>query len=416
MDKIQKNIHSRVTFQFMSLNFTYYYLKTTLGTFLILFISLLIKPGLAQEITENRVILANQTTELNREITSRLNTQSNLSLRERLSAIKKSRILLQSQPPHNQVQPETFNNSFSEDYFSTREEPKSHLDITLENEINVLQPPTSETIGEIETLESREDVDKLREQLLIEPIITPREQISINRPTQKAFPSSTAGTPSGYGASSGLVYLGVGVLFPLDAESDGFIDGSYSAGFGLGNPFNSVGLEVNINFSSAGGDFLKGGEFDVGTSGYMGLKLHKYFADGTAIAVGWANPLKWGESSSNKDTVYAVVTKAFPLQPNNPHHQLPLTISVGVGNGGFRSLGARAADENNVNIFGSVGLRVLPQVSLVSSWTGNRLNVGSSIVPFKNIPLVINGIFTDITRNFDTGLGFSLSAGYSFRF
>jgi hypothetical protein len=55
-------------------------------------------------------------------------------------------------------------------------------------------------------------------------------------------------------------------------------------------------------------------------------------------------------------------------------------------------------------------------MSLVSSLTGNRLNMGASFAPFPDTPIVINTIFTDITSNFATGLGFTLSAGYSFRF
>ncbi|MEA5581665.1 hypothetical protein VB620_09970 [Nodularia harveyana UHCC-0300] len=415
MDKIQKKTYISGNLKFINLNYICWSLQTTLATFIMLLLSLLIKPVLAGEIADN------QPTQLNLE-----NPPSTLSLRERLLEAKKNQVLPEIQPNSHKgfpvkIQPETFDNSFSEE----NPEPElSNVSETKERLIQQLlsQPKTNldsssqePTIREIESSESVEESDKVLEQLLISPIIT-REQQLIKRRGPKAFPGSTAGTPSGYGASAGQFYVGVGVLFPLDEDSDGYLDGSYGAGFGLGNPYKSVGLEVNVNFSSSGGDFLKGGEFDVGSSGYLGLKLHKYFSDGTAMAVGWSNALKWGESSGNKDTIYGVVTKAFPLQPNNPNHKLPLTISVGIGNGGFRSLDTRETDENDVNIFGSVGLRVLPQISLVSSWTGNRLNVGSSIAPFKNLPLIINGIFTDVTSNFDTGLGFSLSAGYSFRF
>ncbi|MBE9200815.1 MULTISPECIES: hypothetical protein [unclassified Nodularia (in: cyanobacteria)] len=443
MDKIQKKIHSCDNLNFINLNYVCWNLRTALATFMILLISLLIKPVLAGDIAEKRIILENQPTQLNakpspqKSKASPLNAQSNISLRERLLAFKTNQILAESirKSFTVQVQPETFGNSFSGDNLllesesglETKDtlvqdllaEQKINHDLQLEDQTNVLQPKQPQTIGEIDSSAPVDDnfgnPDKIRQELFIDPIIN-RQQALIKPQAPKAWPGSTAGTPSGYGASAGQVYIGVGVVFPLDEDSDASVDGSYSAGFGLGDPFKFVGLEINANFTSAGGDFLKGGEFDVGTSGYMGLKLHKYFADGTAVAVGWSNAVKWGESSSNKDTVYGVVTKAFPLQPNNSNNQLPLTISVGVGNGGFRSLGARETDENDVNVFGSVGLRVIPQLSLVSSWTGNRLNIGTSIAPFKNVPLIINGIFTDVTRNFDTGLGLSLSAGYSFQF
>ncbi|HYW19425.1 MAG TPA: hypothetical protein VE956_08955 [Nodularia sp. (in: cyanobacteria)] len=455
MNKIQKIIPSRETFQFISINHVCWKLRKKLPTFIILLISLIIRPVLAADIADNNVILENKKTQLNAEVSpeksrvSPFNFQSNLSLRQRLLASKKNQLLDKLRPSITksftvQIQPETLSNSFSVESENVLERKdgisQQLLAEPLQDKTKLLQPKQPQIIGQIDSPapvdgnfgdinklrqqllmnptpvdDTLGDMNKIRQELFIDPIIT-RQKPLTKRQTPKALPGSSAGTPSGYGASAGQVYIGVGLVFPLEDDSDGFVDGSYSVGFGLGDPVKFVGLEVNANFTSAGGDALKGGEFDVGTSGYMGLKLHKYFADGTAVAVGWSNPLKWGESSNNKDTIYGVVTKAFALLPNNPNHKLPLTISVGVGNGGFRSLEAREANENNVNIFGSLGLRILPQASLVSSWTGNRLNIGTSIIPFKNTPFIINGIFTDVTRNFDTGLGLSLSAGYSFKF
>lgn len=96
---------------------------------------------------------------------------------------------------------------------------------------------------------------------------------------------------------------------------------------------------------------------------------------------------------------------------------MPLTVSLGLGSGDFRSLGAyKNLRDNPPNVFGSVGLRVIPQASLVGSWTGNALNMGASFAPFPNSPLVINTIFTDLTGSFSNGLGFSLTAGYSLQF
>ncbi|KAB8321104.1 hypothetical protein SD81_006300 [Tolypothrix campylonemoides VB511288] len=243
------------------------------------------------------------------------------------------------------------------------------------------------------------EINKLRQQLLIDPIIIK------GRPVGRSAPASSAGTPTAYGASWGQAYVGVGGYLPFDGDD---IDGSLSVGFGLGDAVRSIGAEVNVNVTSLGGQ-----NFDFAGSGGIGVKLHKYFDDGTAVAVGWSNPVKWGEVNNAKDTFYGVVTKSFYLQPNN---QLPLTVSLGVGSGSFRSKGAIEAGENSVNFFGSVGLRVAPEVSVVSSWTGNSLNVGGSFTPLRTTPLVINAIFTDVTNNLDRGTGLSLSAGYIFQF
>lgn len=247
------------------------------------------------------------------------------------------------------------------------------------------------------------EVNKLRQQLLIEPITTLKEPLTV-------APASSAGTPTGYGASWGQAFIGGGVYFPLDKGS---VDGSLIFGFGVGDAVESVGLEFDFNVISVGGQSFGG---DFGESGAIGLKLHKYFTDGTAVAVGWYNPIKWGDAGNDKETFYGVVTKAFDLQPNNEGNKLPLTLSVGIGTGDFSSIGALRRGDNSVNVFGSVGLRVASQVSLVSSWTGNALNVGASFTPFRKTPLVINTIFTDVTSNFDNGLGFAVNAGYIFEF
>ncbi|BAY93939.1 hypothetical protein IQ278_22380 [Tolypothrix sp. LEGE 11397] len=250
------------------------------------------------------------------------------------------------------------------------------------------------------------EANRLRQELLVEPLV------EIPRARLGGAPASSAGTPTAYGASWGQAFIGGGIYIPLD---QGKTDGSLALGFGLGDAVKSVGLEVDLNIISVGGQNTNFGDF--GESGGIGFKLHKYFADGTAVAVGWSNPISWGDANQAKDTIYGVVTKAFYLQPNNLNNQMPLTVSLGLGSGDFRSLGAyKNLRDNPPNVFGSVGLRVIPQASLVGSWTGNALNMGASFAPFPNSPLVINTIFTDLTGSFSNGLGFSLTAGYSLQF
>lgn len=245
------------------------------------------------------------------------------------------------------------------------------------------------------------ETNRLRQELLIDPIV-------IERGIIQAAPASSAGTPTGYGASWRQAYVGVGGYIPFDG---GRVDGSAGLGFGLGDALKSIAAEIGINFTSIGGQ-----NFDFGQSGGVGIKIHKYFSDGTAVAVGWSNPIKWGEVDNAKDTFYGVVTKSIYLQPKNSNNQMPLTVSVGLGTGSFRSKGAIEADTNSVNVFGSVGLRVTSNASIVSSWTGNSLNVGGSFTPLRRTPVVLNAIFTDVTNNLDQGTGLSLSAGYVFQF
>jgi hypothetical protein len=265
--------------------------------------------------------------------------------------------------------------------------------ITLQKQPQLIaQTDSSEATGD-----TFGDINKLRQDLLIDPIV-------IEKPSKSA-PGSSAGTPTAYGAGEGQGYVGAGLYLPLDK---GRSDGSLSVGVGSGDPVKSVAIEVS-------GDITSIGTQDFGDSGQIGLKLHKYFEDGTAVAVGWANAIKWGDSKTAPDTVYGVVTKAFDLQPN-AKNRLPLTVSLGVGTGSFRSEGDVTNNKQGVNLFGSLGLRVIPSTSIVTSWTGNTLNAGASIAPFKTAPIVVNAVFTDLTNTFNNGVGFSLSSGYSFEF
>jgi hypothetical protein len=265
--------------------------------------------------------------------------------------------------------------------------------ITLERQSQLTaQVGSSEATGD-----TFGDINKLRQDLLIDPLV-------IEKPSKSA-PGSSAGTPTAYGAGEGQGYVGAGLYIPLDK---GRSDGSLSIGVGSGDPVKSVAIEVSADITSIGTQ-------DFGDSGQIGLKLHKYFEDGTAVALGWSNAIKWGDSKTAPDTIYGVATKAFDLQPN-AKNKLPLTVSLGVGTGSFRSEGDVTNNKQGVNVFGSLGLRVIPEASVVASWTGNTLNAGASFAPFKTAPIVINAVFTDLTNTFNNGIGLSLSSGYSFEF
>lgn len=384
-----------------------YNLRVSSLTIVLLLTSFLVKPSVAADHVEKNVPLEKQPTLLNADEkpeNSLASQKSNQIIGDGFTIKTKPEKVHNSSSSLDNLTKDTVIQQLSAAQTDSSLQPQTIQEAKNPKVIAQIDSstPAGDTFG---------DIEQIRQELLIDPILIAPGSL-IGEPP-KASPGSTAGTPSGYGAGSGQAYIGVGLFFPLE---EGNVDASLSTGFGLGNPFKFVGLEVNINFTSAGGTLAGGGSFDVGDSGYLGFKLHKSFRDGTAVAVGWSNPVKWGESSDNEDTFYGVITRAFPLQPQNPNHKLPLTISLGVGTGSFRSTGAIEADENTANFFGSLGLRVIPQASLVSSWTGRSINVGSSIAPFRSLPLVINALLTDVAGNTDNGLGFSLSGGYSFQF
>ena len=233
--------------------------------------------------------------------------------------------------------------------------------------------------------------------------LTPLVDTRRPRPT----PGTTFGTPTGYGANWRQAFVGGSGI--LDFGGDGRTDGSFSVGAGFGDSVNTLGAEVSMSVTSvSAGDF--------GDSGSFGLKLHKIIpnTNGLGLAIGWSNALDWGDPTDAPETIYGVASKTFALRPNNAN-RLPLSVSLGMGTGGFRSTGAIAAGDNDPNVFGSLGVVLIPQISLATSWTGSQWNLGMGVAPFR-IPLTFSLGFTDVTDNTVSGPGFNINAGYSISF
>lgn len=308
MKKIPKIFKGSDTSQFISVN----YADLNFGAIVIAFLLLLTAISSNSAVAADNVVSENQEFQLSASqslkpsfMVSKLNSQQNISLRQRFSASKKSNTVAESEAGRIRdgftanVKSGTFSNSFSVDSFllKSKESLKANgnlekqlfasqilnADLHLKEQTNVLKQKQPKLFVQTDSSEILGDTfgetNKLRQELLIDPILTLGEP-------PKAAPGSTAGTPSAYGASFGQAYIGGGLLFPLDEDR---VDGSLSVGFGLGDAAKSVGLEVNANITSVGG----GDSFDFGDSGGIGFKLHRYLGDGTAVAVGWSNPIKW---------------------------------------------------------------------------------------------------------------------------
>lgn len=239
--------------------------------------------------------------------------------------------------------------------------------------------------------------EELRQQLLIDPNFVPD--------TPRSSPASSFGVPSGYGADWGDAFIGLSGV--TEGRTDDKADGSISLGMGFGDAVDNIGVELSVGIISLDG---------FGDDGSVGVKLHKVFpgADNLGVAVGWSNGLTWGDADNAEDTFYGVMTQQFVLRPDRDN-VLPLTVSAGIGTGAFRSTGAIDAGTNDPNLFGGFGLQVIPELSVVSGWTGSALGLGLSTAPFE-FPLVITAGVTDITDNTRSGARFNASVGYSFGF
>jgi hypothetical protein len=264
---------------------------------------------------------------------------------------------------------------------------------------------------------SQIDADKLRQDLLIQPLVK-------IVPAKRTYsPSLTFATPSAFGANWGDVFLGASAATQGKARSQP--DGSISMGFGLGDARKLIGLELGYNIGSIK-KFAYNGTFD--------LKVHRVvyvpnlnqdnpqkevatgwdsLKDNTTIAVagGWKSFAQHVKLESVRpSSAYGVVTSYSLLKPNNPVNTMPISVSVGAGGGDFRK------GDASTGVFAGVGAQVHPQIGVGMGWSGVGFNLGASFVPVPTIPLTVNAIGADLTDTSVGGTVFVLTVVYGFNF
>ena len=245
---------------------------------------------------------------------------------------------------------------------------------------------------------SQIDADKLRQDLLVDPLVKVI-------PAKRTYsPSLTFATPSAFGATWGDVFIGASAATAGKARTQP--DGSISMGFGLGDARKLIGLELGYNIGSIK-NFGYNGTFDLKANRIVYAKGNTQIA----AAAGWksfAQHVKW--ESVRPSGVYGVVTSYTLLKPNDTVNKMPISFSVGAGGGDFRTGNA------STGVFAGVGVQVHPQIGVGMGWSGVGFNVGASFVPIPTIPLTVNAVVADLTDTSQGGTVFVLSVGYGFNF
>lgn len=253
------------------------------------------------------------------------------------------------------------------------------------------QPPASQPAAS-----NQQELQALQKQFTL-----PEPRVE-ERPVPRALglPGSSVGSPSAFGADWGDVFAGFS--FQERTRFTDKADGAVVAGFGIGDARKLLGLEVAVTvFDLVDDTFQDGG---------ISFKLHHDFGDGLAVAAGVENAIIWGGLDTNS-SAYGVVSKVFRFKDATQLFST-LTVNLGLGGGRFRSEDDVFDGDDSINVFGSAGLRVIEPVSVIADWTGQDLNLGVSIVPFRNIPLTITPAIADVTSNAGDGARFVLSIGY----
>ena len=225
----------------------------------------------------------------------------------------------------------------------------------------------------------------------------------------RGAPGFTMANPYGFGADGGSGYVGVGFT-PNSRNGANFDeddpDGVIGFGFGVGNARKNVGFELNYTMAGFGENR------DFGTGGFS-AKLHRTIATGWGVAVGWNGFLNFGDDNDFQDSLYLTTTKIFSTRQNLNSAFSRVAVTLGVGNGQFRTENAIEDDEENFNVFGSLAFRIARPISGVVEWTGQDLAVGTSISPFKSVPVTFNLGVRDIVGAGD-GARFVLGVGAGF--
>lgn len=217
-------------------------------------------------------------------------------------------------------------------------------------------------------------------------------------------PSITIINPSGYGASWGSAGIGIGLQERVRFRDDA--DGVIGLGFGLGNPRKNIGFQVGVSLVDVDAPFRDGA---------INFKLHRRLPEDISIAVGTQGAVTWGDTDGGS-SVYGVVTKRYALKEDRTRPFSELYTTLGVGGGQFRSESDIDEGVESVGVFGSVSLKMFQPLSIITEWSGQDLTIGTSIVPFRNLPLTIVPAVTDITGAAGDGARFIFGLGYSFSF
>lgn len=243
---------------------------------------------------------------------------------------------------------------------------------------------------------------------LLSLILVPVIPFFIASPTKaEPAPNLTVWAPSGYGADSGTVYIQSDYQNRTRFTSKS--DGAVGVGIGLGDA-RDLAIDVNYTVNSLSGS----GGGKTGDGGFS-AKVHKRLGDDTSVAIGYNQFAVNGTTDYQRGSYYAVGTKIIETKKALSEPFSRVAITVGVGGGvfnGFNPNDSPTQNKSGIGLFGAVSTRVSDRVAVIGEYTGQDFAAGLSIVPFKDVPLVVTPAIRDIGSQ--DGARVTVGLGYSF--
>lgn len=224
-------------------------------------------------------------------------------------------------------------------------------------------------------------------------------------------PSLNPGVPSAFVAQWGNVFFGAAAgTRGTGIQRRDDVDGSWIAGFGLGDATKAVALELSGGCGSIQ-TFCGNG----GLGARLGRMLVSKPDQRLGLALGWRNAVQWGYEGRQDNVYSASLTYAVPLRSPGTGFGQTLQINAGVGNSTFAPYSA-SNSESKVGGFGSVGVELSPALGVSAGWSGRGVNAQLSLSPFKDTPLSLNLLGADLFAQTPAGTVGVLSVSWGTNF
>lgn len=222
-------------------------------------------------------------------------------------------------------------------------------------------------------------------------------------------PAGSITTPTAFGTELGQAFVGVGLQAETRYTDEA--DAAAVLGFGLGSR-RRLALEVALTSYSTISD--RGGTF--GEVGSMSFRVHRLLAQDLSVAAGWENPISWGDSDAGESR-YFVVSRIFRVGLDSDEPLSATVMSMGFGDGRFRTEEQVLEGRERINFFMSMGIRMREHASAIIDWTGQDLNLAVSTMPLgRRIPIIVTPGVADVWGYAGDGARGILAIGYNFTY
>ncbi len=216
------------------------------------------------------------------------------------------------------------------------------------------------------------------------------------------LPNVSSNVPNGYGASTGMAAIGVGYQNRIRFNSHRQ-DGTAGIVVGLSDP-QKLGVDIQASV------------LDLSQPAHntaLGFKLHRQLGDDYAIAFGGEDAIVSSASDSGS-SYYAVISKKLRLAQSSSEPFSRVYLSLGAGNGRFRSESDIFNDKSGINVFGSAAVNLNRSTMVFTEWNGQSLNAGASAIPFRKYPFVLTLALADLAGTAHNGARFTAGVSYVF--